>query len=181
MCQHWHYYRCLHHSWCLLGFASVERERVVGSQSPEDDHCVLDISCLSCLIHIYVLFSRVKLNSRRKHYAALRVREWWLVVVSSETAFFSSIDVGQQHSCRAFWCTCCAGTVVMVSTHFKLPRFIPSHPFSIKVTMMPSPLRLLLQITQFNVSSINIWKSSSKIVRKLQIETFQLSRRTLRA
>ena len=49
------------------------------------------LPCLSCLIHIFVLFSRVKLNSPQKHCSALQVRERRLLFVSSETAFLARL------------------------------------------------------------------------------------------
>ena len=101
---------------------------------------------------------------KEKHYSALRGKERRLLVVSSETDFLARLMLlGRQYSRRQFRCTCCPGTVVKESNRSVLARFIPSLPFSFKVTTSPSPLRLFLQITQFAVSSINCWKSPSEI------------------
>ena len=124
------------------------------------------------------------------HCSALQVRERRLQVVSSETDFLARLMLlGRQYSLLP-------GTVVMDQT----AQFIPSLPFSFKVTTTYSPSRLLLQITQFTVSSINCyflsgletkmnfqciqsqnsWKSPSEIIGKFQHVNYQ-GERSIRA
>ena len=127
------------------------------------------------------------------HCSALQVRERRLQVVSSETDFLARLMLlGRQYSLLSNSTL----SVVMDQT----ARFIPSLPFSFKVTTTYSPLRLLLQITQFTVPSINCyftswletktnfqciqtqnsWKSPSEIIGKFQHVNYQ-GERSIRA